>query len=159
MSRQRERLQDPNDGRRRAARKWVGERAHNLKLDDDMIERFCEETAAGLPPETTADLLGISPKTFDQWRSKARAFDEDEGEPAGHRLYARFDMAFRLARATFLRGLVREALDAKTKPFRARLLLEVLRRRDRANWSAPREAVELPAQEWTDGGLPDPRYL
>jgi len=149
-------IDDPNEGRRRKARKWIGAAAHNLKLDDDLAERFCEEIAAGLPPETTADLLGISPRTFDRWRNAARAFDEHEAPE--HGLYARFDSAYRLARATFLRGLIREVTDPRTKPFRARLLLEILRRRDRGNWSAPREADDARPDEWA-GATPDAAYL
>lgn len=128
---------DPNEGRRQAARQWVGIKAHRLRLSEDLIEEFCALVRDGVAPDTAADKLRVSRTTFRRWLRLGEHFEENEGEPEEYLLYAAFRQSYREARADFLIKLTEESLREDASPRHVRRALEILRRRDAENWCAP----------------------
>lgn len=124
---------DPNAGRRAAAKRWAGLRAHRTSFSPETALAIIDSLREGLPPETAAEVAGVHPSTLLRWRQKGERYIED-GEPAEHADYGVFVSEFRKARAEFFRELIDEAVNAET-PARWRRALSILARRDRRNWA------------------------
>jgi len=160
MARNRVRIDDEPKRRRGNNGSWRGIRAHNLKLSPDLVADLCDLVEEGVPVETACESVGISRRTLNNWLTAAEAWENPtvEAEPIDYlgngdsrTVVPERDDAmlpfvfaaqrFRQARARFLMRTIREALNPKTGWRRAKLLMEVLRRRNAACWTVPREIV------------------
>ena len=90
-----------------------------------------------------------------RWASKGAKY-LDQGGPEEDSIYTRAHLAIEKARAEFLAGMVRRAVDPGAAPGTCRVALEILRRRDRDNWTVPPPSLEMNDAHLFD---PDESYL
>lgn len=91
------------------------------KLDDDLIEAWCEAISVGLTPRLVCGKLGISTTIWDKWKAKGDADIEAGIDSLEARLVGRHARAKAERNGNWLTGL---NMQAQSDPSSLRWLLE-----------------------------------